>query len=62
MYISIRQAVRDDAPAIAHLSAAFDDLRATSQHITAHLRILVWNFNCARSVPEGNPTGKVAAT
>jgi len=38
MHISIRPAVRDDAEAIARLNAALDDLRATPEHIAAHLR------------------------
>jgi GNAT superfamily N-acetyltransferase len=38
MHISIRQAVPDDALAIARLNAAFDDLRAAPEHIAAHLR------------------------
>jgi GNAT superfamily N-acetyltransferase len=38
MPIAIRLAVPDDAEAIARLNAAFDDLRATPEHIAAHLR------------------------
>jgi GNAT superfamily N-acetyltransferase len=38
MLISIREAVPDDAGAIARLNAAFDDLRATPEHIAGHLR------------------------
>jgi ribosomal protein S18 acetylase RimI-like enzyme len=38
MPIAIRPAVPDDAEAIARLNAAFDDLRATPEHIAAHLR------------------------
>jgi len=38
MHITIRPAVPDDAEAIARLNAAFDDLRATPEHIASHLR------------------------
>jgi GNAT superfamily N-acetyltransferase len=38
MHIAIRPAVPDDAADIARLNAAFDDLRATPEHIAAHLR------------------------
>jgi predicted N-acetyltransferase YhbS len=38
MSITIRRAVPDDAPAILQLNVAFDDARATVDHIAAHIR------------------------